>query len=108
MVKVFPGYPHTLYVTDYTQNTSLFSYAWSAGQTQWKGPFGKYTLQLTCWGTVADYAKACKDGGYYLFKNVRAKRNRDGNLEGSLNPDQKHQEKVMIERFARPRKSCAD
>jgi protection of telomeres protein 1 len=99
VVKTYDGYPYALYVTDYTQHTSLFNYEWSPAQTHWKGPFGKYTLQIDCWGTVAEYAKGCKVGGYYLFKNVRAKRNKDGNLEGSLNPDQRYEQKQMIERY---------
>jgi len=74
VVKTYPGSPYTLYVTDYTQNTSLYSYQWSAGHNDWKGPYGKYTLQLACWDNVATTAAMCKVGGHYLIKNVRAKR----------------------------------
>lgn len=75
VVKTYPGdRPYTLYVTDYTQNTSLFSYQWSPGHNDWKGPYGKYTLQLSCWDHVATTASMCKPGGYYIFKNVRIKK----------------------------------
>ena len=62
-----------LYVTDYTQNTTLYSYSLDK-HPNWKGPFGQYTLSLACWENVADLAQMCKVGGYYLFKNVRAKK----------------------------------
>src|SRR5271169_5586655 len=73
VVKTYPGHPHTLYVTDYTQNTSLHTYLWQPGNNDWKGPYGKYTLQITCWDDTAVQASNCKVGGYYIFKNVRAK-----------------------------------
>jgi hypothetical protein len=111
VVKTYPGDPYSLYVTDYTQNTSLHSYTWSPGHNEWKGPFGKYTLQISCWREAADQANICKVGGYYIFKNVRIKlfplvtfhvliiRNRDGNLEGSLNIDQKFPHKIIVHPF---------
>jgi hypothetical protein len=75
VVKSYPGRPHTLYVTDYTQNTALHSYAWSAQKNDWKGPFGKYTLQISCWFNDDQQVRAnIKVGEIYLFRNVRAKR----------------------------------
>lgn len=79
VVKTYPGYPHTVYVTDYTQNLSLHIYSWSPN-CDWKGPFGKYTLQISCWDGTSDQASNCKVGGFYIFKNVRAKLSRPSTI----------------------------
>jgi hypothetical protein len=65
-----------LYVTDYTQNTALYSYKWSSksAKSDWKGPFGKYTLSIECWDGMSEQANKCQVGGYYIFRNVRGKR----------------------------------
>ena len=112
-MKTYPSTPHTVYVTDYTQNTGLHSYSWSGGRSDWKGPYGKYTLQIECWNETGDQARICKVGSYYLFKNVRVKRSpttigvilihrgrdSEAGIEGSLNPDQKFPHKTMVERY---------
>jgi len=99
-------------VTDYTQNTQLFNYDWNKKKDTWRGPFGKRTLLIECWGETAEQASRCRIGQYYLIKNVRAKmyhptsrndshrsRNSVGVLQGSMNPDRDYPNKMMFEMY---------
>ncbi|KAI5810932.1 hypothetical protein DFH27DRAFT_605009 [Peziza echinospora] len=124
VVKVFPGQSNfTIYLTDYTSNPLLHCYGWDEssggggqryggnadgedytgtgggrGGSNWVGPCGQYTLQITLWDIHAVTARRhVKEGCYIRLKNVRAKRNRDGKLEGALHGDRQFPERVDIE-----------
>ena len=120
VVKTFPGNgSFTVYLTDYTRNPNLHCYEWpnlgerrkgsseddrhfytgrkGNGSSKWSGPFGQYTLQITLWEGHADAArKIVRDGCLLNLKNVRAKRNADGKMEGALHGDRKFPERVDI------------
>src|SRR5271170_1189517 len=96
-----------MYVTDYSQNTSLYAYQY-VPNNEWPGPFGRRTLQLACWDTIEYQARKCRVGEIYHLRNVNIKMfappalsvpvlmdsNKDQQLEGRLNPDGK---KVLID-----------
>ena len=120
VVKTFPGNGnYTVYLTDYTKNPMLHSYEWGGsrrigtggedddfdytgrgrglGNQDWPGPWGQYTLQVTLWDNHAVAAnRLFYVGAHVSLQNVRAKRNGDGKLEGTLNGDRQFPEKVMV------------
>lgn len=120
VVKTYPSDNcFTVYLTDYTQNINLHRYEWpnsreeqktsyeydpyfytgrsGSGSSKWPGPYGQYTLQITLWDIHAQAArKIIKDGCILSLNNVRAKKNADGKLEGSLHGDLKYPERVDI------------
>ena len=111
MVKNYSdGHPHTMYVTDYSINTSLFKYKTEVNR-DWPGPFGNRTLQLGCWDQAAYQARKCRVGEIYHFRNVNTKmfasqlspcphlivsNHNNLHLEGRLNPDG---HKVLIDTY---------
>lgn len=110
VVKTFSATQNfTLYITDYSRNPMVHSYEWPGnnagedeegnfsrakrGDGKWPGPWGQYTLQITLWDEHAVAARQILQeavGVYVGLKNVRAKKNGDGRLEGVL-----HGEKTM-------------
>ncbi|KAL1861494.1 hypothetical protein VTK73DRAFT_7068 [Phialemonium thermophilum] len=99
----------TLYVSDYTENSSFFNYTWegvrdldlgeshgygSQGPTssgkQWIGPYGKKAMQVTCYEPHASYIRSeVKVGSWIELQNVQMKFGRNGAyLEGYLREDQ--------------------
>lgn len=70
---MFGGRPYTVYVTDYSTNTSLYAYQWYP-HTDWPGPFGKHTLQIGCWDNIEYQAQECRVGEIYHFRNVNGRR----------------------------------
>jgi len=72
-VKVYPGRPYTLYVTDYSQNTSVYKYTYFQHRDEWPGPFGKLTLQIGCWEGTEHQAQKCRVGEIYHFRNVNGR-----------------------------------
>ncbi|CUS09577.1 unnamed protein product [Tuber aestivum] len=120
VVKTFPGNGnYTVYLTDYTKNPMLHSYEWGRsrrigaggddddfdytgrgrgfGNQDWPGPWGQYTLQVTLWDNHAVAAnRLFYVGAHVSLQNVRAKRNGDGKLEGTLNGDRQFPDKVLV------------
>ncbi|KAG0123304.1 hypothetical protein HOY82DRAFT_511468 [Tuber indicum] len=120
VVKTFPGNGnYTVYLTDYTKNSMLHSYEWGGsrrigaggddddfdytgrgrglGNQDWPGPWGQYTLQVTLWDNHAVAAnRLFYVGAHVSLQNVRAKRNGDGKLEGTLNGDRQFPDKVLV------------
>jgi protection-of-telomeres protein 1 len=91
----------TVYVTDYTENKELYKYdphtIDSISESGWKGPWGRYTLQVTLWDAHAEAARDSVVEGQYLFlRNLRIRRNKDGLSEGALNGDRKFPDKVNV------------
>ncbi|KAF4895350.1 Protection of telomeres protein 1 [Colletotrichum fructicola] len=102
----------TLYVSDYTENTSFYNHAWK-GQTQdggrdgdpygytsgkagnpnaqvdWAGPFGKRCIQITCYEPHASLIRSqVKCGDWVHLLNIQIKFGNNGlNLEGFLRQD---------------------
>ncbi|KAI8174111.1 Protection of telomeres protein 1 [Colletotrichum sp. SAR 10_65] len=102
----------TLYVSDYTENTSFYNHAWN-GQTQdggrdgdpygytagkagipnaqvdWAGPFGKRCIQITCYEPHASLIRSqVKCGDWVHLLNIQIKFGNNGlNLEGFLRQD---------------------
>jgi protection-of-telomeres protein 1 len=114
VVKTFSATQnYTLYITDYSRNSMVHSYEWPGNNTveegnfsrakqgggEWPGPWGQYTLQITLWDAHASAARQILEdtqilqnmqdgvGVYVGLKNVRAKKNGDGRLEGVLHGD---------------------
>jgi protection-of-telomeres protein 1 len=91
----------TVYVTDYTENKELYKYDPQAinlsSEWAWKGPWGRYTLQVTLWDAHAVAARFTVAEGQYLFlQNLRIKINKDGLYEGALNGDKKFPDRVNV------------
>ncbi|KAH6636777.1 hypothetical protein F5144DRAFT_194891 [Chaetomium tenue] len=96
----------TLYVSDYTENTHFHPQAWEGlselasgvdpyGYTtgganipreEWIGPYGKKSLQVTCYEPHASYIRdEVKAGQWVSLRNVQIKYGRDGQfLEGFM------------------------
>ncbi|KAJ4421773.1 hypothetical protein N0V85_000012 [Neurospora sp. IMI 360204] len=100
----------TLYLSDYTENDFFFHYTWegvrdlaeaarpadaypednnpeAAQQHPWVGPYGKRTIQISCYDAHADFIREAGVGaGTWLsLRNVQVKFGRNGaHLEGFL------------------------
>ncbi|KAF8474005.1 hypothetical protein BDZ91DRAFT_712949 [Kalaharituber pfeilii] len=123
VVKTFPSRDcFTIYMTDYTKNPNLYCYelnsanrrinksgsgygdfdyngAGGGTSSKWNGPFGQYTLQVTLWDVHGEAArKFVKEGIIVRLSNVRAKRNGDGHLEGTLSGDRMYPDRVDVKK----------
>lgn len=100
----------TLWISDYTENLAFYNhsimgaglsedqegdpYGYNAKftkkadkQTDWRGPFGKRSMQLSCWDehAAAIQEETITPGSWVLIKNVHVKYGNNGaNLEGFL------------------------
>ncbi|KAI9158707.1 Protection of telomeres protein [Paramyrothecium foliicola] len=112
----------TLWVSDYTENKSFFNHsfsldnvderresdpfgygAWKSDTTKseggWTGPFGKRSLQLTCFEPHASAIRNCNisQGSWIMIRNVQVKFGHNfSNLEGYLREDRATPLKVNI------------
>ncbi|KAI1093905.1 hypothetical protein F5B19DRAFT_447775 [Rostrohypoxylon terebratum] len=98
----------TLWVSDYTENEAFFKFTWddesvledrngdpygyttvNAAPSKWAGPYGKRSMQVTCFGNDAEFAqKEIKAGKWIFLRNLHIKYGRNGkNLEGFLRED---------------------
>lgn len=100
----------TVYLSDYTANSSFYNYAWGGGASyeardgdefgyiksrttspkDWPGPFGKLTIQLTLFDSHAEFLRDTnvKVNDWLLLRNVQIKYGRSGGcLEGVLRGD---------------------
>ena len=120
VIKVYDGSAGcvTVYLSDYTANKSFHNYEWredgvqavgregdeygytskTKKQDDWKGPFGKMTIQLTLYDSHAEFVRGKVEvGQWLLLKNVRIKYGKDGGrLEGVMHTDG---EKILVERM---------
>jgi hypothetical protein len=93
-----------LKVTDYTPNEQMFYYAdpdqekdWLVKGKPWKGPFGYLTLNVTLYGTNAEWVQEnLADGDYVFIRNMRVKLSDRGKLEGALFDDKLNPSQVDI------------
>ncbi|KAI0834721.1 hypothetical protein F5Y06DRAFT_278247 [Hypoxylon sp. FL0890] len=99
----------TLWVSDYTENEHFYKFSWdatkisegqdgdpygyttmkSAATNNWTGPYGKRSMQVTCFGPHAEFViKEVKAGNWVHLRNLQVKYGRNGNnLEGFLRED---------------------
>ncbi|KAI0123033.1 hypothetical protein BJ170DRAFT_643115 [Xylariales sp. AK1849] len=100
----------SLWVSDYTEHNSFFKFSWDGsvagagrdgdpyGYTSvnidnmprgWPGPFGRRSMQITCYEPHATYIRAeVKAGDWVKLRNVQIKFGHNGNnLEGFLRED---------------------
>jgi protection of telomeres protein 1 len=112
------GDKSTLWVSDYTENVDFFNHAFtSTGQTesgqkdpygygayvssqsQWTGPFGKRSFQITCWEPHASALRTGQitKGSWVLIRNLQVKYGHNGtNLEGFLREDRDKAAKIGV------------
>ncbi|PHH63445.1 hypothetical protein CDD81_5824 [Ophiocordyceps australis] len=83
----------TLWISDYTENEAFFNFSYKGGDMMgmsgWTGPFGKRSIQITCYEPHASFIQSSKlrDCWVYL-RNVHIKYGKNGcNLEGFLRGD---------------------
>jgi protection of telomeres protein 1 len=100
----------TLYLTDYTMNHLFYSYTGEPDDVicehpynesisrQWKGPEGKYTLQITLWSPHAEFAHDNVNVGSFVeLKNVKiVYKDQAKVLEGTLHEDQSRPNQVNV------------
>ena len=98
----------TMWITDYTENDKFYPYSWDGGNRsgggeygrnlytavnglsrEWPGPFGRRSMQISCWDPHAQYIREnVKAGDWVRLLNVHIKFGRNGsNLEGFLHAD---------------------
>ncbi|KAI2623122.1 hypothetical protein GGR54DRAFT_596672 [Hypoxylon sp. NC1633] len=99
----------SLWVTDYTENEHFYKFSWDSTEvsegrdgdpygytttkmgvsSNWAGPYGKRSIQVTCFGVHAEQAlKEVKFGSWVRLRNLQIKFGRNGsNLEGFLRED---------------------
>ncbi|KAI0119887.1 hypothetical protein GGR51DRAFT_495490 [Nemania sp. FL0031] len=99
----------TLWVSDYTENDSFYKFSWNGAKqpgrgdgdsygyfdtdinaaTKWAGPFGKRSMQVTCFEPHASRVNSQVQLGEWIrIRNLRIKFGNNGlNLEGVLHED---------------------
>ncbi|KAI1206282.1 uncharacterized protein F4807DRAFT_439563 [Annulohypoxylon truncatum] len=98
----------TLWVSDYTENEAFYKFSWNAGDVSdgrdgdpygyttknitpstWAGPYGKRSMQVTCFGMDADFAqKEVRAGDWIFLRNLHVKYGHNlNNLEGFVRED---------------------
>ncbi|KAF3064899.1 hypothetical protein GL218_02578 [Daldinia childiae] len=98
----------TLWVSDYTENDAFYKFSWDStdisegrdgdpyGYTTknvmpntWPGPYGKRSLQVTCFGLHGEFVlNEVKAGAWVKLRNLQIKYGRNANnLEGYLRED---------------------
>ncbi|PHH73969.1 hypothetical protein CDD82_5175 [Ophiocordyceps australis] len=83
----------TLWISDYTENAAFFNFPYKGDDTKgdaaWTGPFGKRSIQITCFEPHASFIQSSKLSDCWVhLRNVHIKYGRNGkNLEGFLRGD---------------------
>ncbi|KAI0119024.1 hypothetical protein F4814DRAFT_410249 [Daldinia grandis] len=98
----------TLWVSDYTENDALYKFSWDSADISegrdgdpygyttknvtpntWPGPYGKRSLQVTCFGSHGEFVRdEVKAGAWVKLRNLQIKYGRNANnLEGYLRED---------------------
>ena len=97
VVKTFNDrHAYELYITDYTENKHLYDYQRDPNDpkhlAKWRGPWGKYTLQITLWDINQQMALGkIMEGGYLYVRNMCLRFDTTKkSIEGSLHKDQQH------------------
>lgn len=119
VVRIFDGTAGrvTVYLSDYTANSSFYNYSWDDNQESairerdeygnykskpnaakdWQGPYGKMTIQLTLYDAHAERVREnIKVDQWIFLKNVQMKFGKEGNcLEGFLRGDPNQYENAV-------------
>ncbi|OAA77552.1 telomere-binding alpha subunit central domain protein [Akanthomyces lecanii RCEF 1005] len=111
------GDKFTLWISDYTEHANFFNFIMedldshtrpgprnsavgsNAADSDWCGPYGKHSLQITCWEPHAAAIRAnnISVGSWVFIKNLQIKYGRNSsNLEGFLRGDQEFHSKINI------------
>ncbi|KAJ3497680.1 hypothetical protein NLG97_g1712 [Lecanicillium saksenae] len=103
------GDKFTLWISDYTEHPNFYHFALKslephangshANDSDWSGPYGKRSLQITCWEPHASAIRENKItvGSFVFVRNLQIKWGRNaGNLEGYLREDRQYPNKVYI------------
>ncbi|KAI0012754.1 hypothetical protein F4779DRAFT_531254 [Xylariaceae sp. FL0662B] len=99
----------TLWVSDYTENESFYKFSWDTSDTSegrdgdefgylnvtnktasnWSGPFGKRSMQVTCFEPHAQFVSSEVSAGQWIrLRNLQVKYgHNNNNLEGFLRED---------------------
>lgn len=103
----------TLWISDYTEHPSFHKFIWDGGnvaagrdgdpygyldsRSKWAGPYGKRSMQVTCFGYHASPIKEkVQLGDWIRFRNLRVKAgNNNLNLEGVLHEDDVHHRQLF-------------
>ncbi|KAM3508872.1 hypothetical protein MY10362_000923 [Beauveria mimosiformis] len=107
----------TLWISDYTEHPNFFNFAiqgleshapsdpynYSVGSktpdADWSGPYGKHSMQITCWQPHAEAIKAnnISFGSWVSIRNLQIKFGRNSsNLEGFLRGDKLYPNKIYV------------
>lgn len=119
VVKIWPGTPATLYVTDYSENKDFYSYSKNDADIAsgvdgdpygytgigkgWQGPPGRYTLQISLWQphcTWVSQQDNLREKHTVYIRNIHMKISESsGILEGKLHQDKMRPEEVDIRKY---------
>ncbi|KAI1761443.1 hypothetical protein GGR53DRAFT_505755 [Hypoxylon sp. FL1150] len=99
----------TLWISDYTENDAFYKFSWDPEEaskvkegdpygyttmnnpeaSKWPGPYGKRSIQVTCFGLHAEFVnKEVKAGTWVRLRNLQVKYGHNSNnLEGFLRED---------------------
>ncbi|KAI1180773.1 hypothetical protein F4777DRAFT_526963 [Nemania sp. FL0916] len=109
----------TLWVSDYTQNDTFHKFSWDGPQqpgdqdgdsssfldtnisatSKWAGPFGKRSMQVTCFEPHASQVNSEVQVGQWIrIRNLRIKFGNNGlNLEGVLHEDRDYSDRRQVD-----------
>ncbi|KAJ6785819.1 hypothetical protein PWT90_06038 [Aphanocladium album] len=112
------GDKFTLWISDYTEHSNFYHFALKSLEPHadpynytngsnthdpdWSGPYGKRSLQITCWEPHASAIRENKItvGSFVFIRNLQIKWGRNSsNLEGFLREDRQYPNKVYISLF---------
>lgn len=118
VVKIWPGNPASLYITDFTENKDFYPYKKGDAQPSgidgdpfghiptgkpWQGPPGKYTITISLWhphSTWASQSANLRAGDTVFVRNVHMKTSlQTGTLEGKLHEDKMRPDEVDIRKI---------
>ncbi|KAM3564715.1 hypothetical protein ARSEF4850_001744 [Beauveria asiatica] len=107
----------TLWISDYTEHPNFFNFAIqgldshapsdpykhgvgsNSRDADWSGPYGKHSVQITCWQPHAEAIRAndISVGSWVSIRNLQIKFGRNNsNLEGFLRGDNLYPNKILI------------
>ena len=106
-----------MWVTDYTENDGFFLYSWEGAKgaaggeyhqnldttngwsREWPGPFGKRSMQMSCWPPHAQFiSDNVRAGDWVRLSNVHVKYGQNGNnLEGFLHADMTLSDRIQVD-----------
>lgn len=97
-----------VWVSDYTEHDLFFNMTFKEptlsaadAHSPWRGPYGKKSIQLTCWEPHADFIRhEVHAGDWVRVRNVQIKKGHSGdNLEGFLREDHMYPHRVCVDRL---------